>query len=321
MENEKIVKEEITNVLESVLGKGYSKSRNNIAFYCPFCHHHKPKLEVQVISDSEGNNRWNCWVCHKKGKSLKSLMLKLKVSKETIHRIDKISNQFKINNYTQVENNKNQVLKLPDGFLSLSEEPEDKWDSIEYKHAVKYLKSRNISKDDIIKYNIGYCSTGVYKKRIILPSLDENGELNFFVSRTYADDEPMKYINPEWDKNIIPWDIYVNWNLPVILVEGMFDYITVKRNSIPLLGKTIPENLLIKLIMSPAEDVYIALDKDALKDTLEHCDTLLSYGKRVYLVDLDDKDPSKMGFEHFLSILEKTKPLTLSDILKYKLNF
>ena len=62
MENEKIIREEITNILKSILGKGHNKSRNNIAFYCPFCNHHKPKLEVQVEPDSEGNNKWNCWV-------------------------------------------------------------------------------------------------------------------------------------------------------------------------------------------------------------------------------------------------------------------
>lgn len=322
MENEKIIREEITNILESILGKGHNKSRNNIAFYCPFCNHHKPKLEVQVEPDSEGNNKWNCWVCRTKGKSLKSLAFKLKASKELINRIDKLSNQYKLNYNTQYNSYKDNSIKLPDEFISLSKEPEDKWDAIEYKHAIRYLKSRNINRDDIMKYNIGFCSTGKYQKRIIIPSLDDNGDLNFFIARSYmsSQSEPQAYLNPELDKNIIPWDLYVNWNLPVILVEGMFDFIAVKRNSIPLLGKTIPENLLIKLIMSPSEDVYIALDKDALRDSLDHCDILLSYGKRVYLVELDDKDPSKMGFEHFLSILEKTKPLTFSDILKYKLN-
>ena len=42
-------------------------------------------------------------------------------------------------------------------------------------------------------------------------------------------------------------------------------------------------------------------------------------GKEVYLVDLQDKDPSEMGFENFTKLIQNTFPLTYSQLLGKKL--
>ncbi len=60
----------------------------------------------------------------------------------------------------------NTKVELPSEFKSLIE-PNN---SIEYKHAISYLKRRNITLDDIMKYNIGYCESGVYSNCIVIPS-------------------------------------------------------------------------------------------------------------------------------------------------------
>ena len=39
--------------------------------------------------------------------------------------------------------------------------------------------------DDILKHNIGYCDEGKYSNRIIIPSYDSDGQLNFFVGRDF----------------------------------------------------------------------------------------------------------------------------------------
>jgi hypothetical protein len=77
---------------------------------------------------------------------------------------------------------------------------------------------------------------------------------------------------------------------------------------------------MMKLVTSTVKKVYIALDKDAYKDALKHCQTLMDYGKEVYLVELDGKDANEIGFEHFLTILEQTPVLTFSGLLEKKLN-
>jgi hypothetical protein len=74
-----------------------------------------------------------------------------------------------------------------------------------------------------------------------------------------------------------------------------------------------------KIINSSVKNIYIALDKDAIKQALNFCESLINEGKEVYLVDLKDKDPSDMGFEKFTNLIQNTLPLTFSNLLEKKL--
>ena len=88
-----------------------------------------------------------------------------------------------------------------------------------YKHE-KYLKSRGVSEDDMIKYSIGYCEDGLYSNRIIIPSYDDEGKLNFFIGRDIFDSK-LKYRNSPTPKDIIGFELFVNWEEPILLVEGI----------------------------------------------------------------------------------------------------
>ena len=187
------------------------------------------------------------------------------------------------------------------------------------KQAIHYLNKRGISKIDILKYNIGYCEFGVYSNMIILPSYDSNGNLNYFTSRSFNKNSKIKYKNPDVSRDIIGLELFINWNTPIVLCEGVFDAIAIKRNAIPLLGKTIQNNLMKKIINSTVQNIYIALDKDAMKQALNFCENLMNEGKEVYLVDIDDKDPSDMGFVKFTNLIQNTLPLTFSNLLEKKL--
>ena len=79
------------------------------------------------------------------------------------------------------------------------------------------------------------------------------------------------------------------------------------------------QSLLRKLALNKVKDVYIALDRDALKSALTISDQLLSMGKRVYLVDMQDKDPSSMGFNAFTEHVQTADEINLSKIMEYKL--
>jgi hypothetical protein len=74
-----------------------------------------------------------------------------------------------------------------------------------------------------------------------------------------------------------------------------------------------------KIVTSAVEKIYIALDKDAQKQALKFCERLMNEGKEVYLVDMQDKDPSEMGFKNFTKLIQETYPLTLSELLEKKL--
>ena len=308
--NEKLV----MGLIETVLGRGRSTARNNAAFNCPFCHHSKPKLEIQLHTNEKKENPWHCWVCGEKGKTLLSLFKK---AKAPTHKIQDLNLLIQPGKKQQTATSQ---ISLPKEFIPLSNtQPLDSITAIEAKHALKFLKKRGITQSDIIKYNIGFCPSGSFDHRIVIPSYDNAGDLNYFVSRTYLPDDPQKYKNPPVNKNIIGFEYYVNWNAPIILVEGIFDALTIKRNVIPLFGKDIPEQLMMKIVSSQVQKVYIALDNDALKEAIKHCEKLISYGKEVYLVELGGKDANEIGFEKFLENIENTAPLTFSTLINKKL--
>jgi DNA primase len=210
----------------------------------------------------------------------------------------------------------NLFISIPGCFISLSEQDT----SLEYRHAISYLKKRSITLNDILKYNIGYCKTGRYRNRIIVPSYDKKGDINYFIARSFETDPGRKYDAPSCNKNqLIGLEYFINWSVPVILCEGMFDAIAIRRNAIPLFGKTIPESLMIKLVTSEVKTVYLALDKDAFKQAIDHAQSLINLGKEVYLIELEGKDPSELGFNDITKLLHTAKPLTFSELVFKKM--
>ena len=134
--------------------------------------------------------------------------------------------------------------------------------ALSFNQAKSYLQKRNITEEDIIRYNIGYCTDGVYGGRVIIPSYDANGILNYFIARSFYNSK-LKYKNPPVPKDTVIFELYINWNMPIVLCEGVFDATAIKRNAIPLLGKTVQDSLLSKLVSNKASEVIIALDSDA----------------------------------------------------------
>ena len=304
----------LVGLLDSVLGKGSPTARGNYAYKCPFCTHHKKKLEINMVPNAKGENPWHCWVCDAKGNTLVGLFKKIKVDREKIFEL-KSALGFSEKRRDDIE----EVIKieLPKEFISMYEANPK---SIMAKHAALYLKNRGIKKEDIIKYNIGYCESGRYANMVIIPSYNENGSLEYFVGRSFEKDPRKKFDAPHSNKNtLIGFANLINWNVPVILCEGPFDAISIKRNAIPLFGKNVSKKLMQKLVTNDVKKVYIALDKDAIKNTLKLSEEIMNSGKEVYIVELEDKDPSEMGFENFTKLIQKSSPLTFSSFFSLKL--
>lgn len=309
----------LTALLESVLGKGKTTNKGHMAFSCPFCHSSsKRKLEVQTVLDKYGETPWHCWVCNSAGKKLTSLFKALNVSRDTMSELYSALNMQP--KYSSIEIGENFASKpaihLPKEYIPLYKPS----NSIEYRNAIYYLNvKRQVSLSEIVKYNIGYCEDGEYAKKIIIPSYDESGKLNYFVGRSYYEDESFKHKNPDVSKNIVGFELFVNWSLPIVLVEGAFDAISVRRNVIPLFGKTISEELRKKIIENKVQKLFICLDKDAQKQALAHAEYFMNNGIEVYFVDLKQKDPGEIGFVEMCKLIKETQPLTFEKFIEYKL--
>jgi hypothetical protein len=156
-------------------------------------------------------------------------------------------------------------VRLPKEYVSFKDASLGLKMTPQYKQAFNYIKKRNITDLMVQMYNIGFCYTGHYEHRIIIPSYDSENRLNYFIARSYLNDTKMKYKNPEVDKESLIWNEHlINWDEPVYIVEGAFDSIFLP-NSIPMLGKFMTQNLFNKLYDN-AKKVVIVLDPDAWED-------------------------------------------------------
>jgi|TARA_R110002153_G_scaffold64821_10_gene173776 hypothetical protein len=301
-----MVKVQIKKLLESVLGKGIDKSQGDVWFNCPYCHHPKPKLSINII-----NQKWQCWVCGKKGRKLVNILKSLQASYNKIKELGKLVGEIDTRTLIKTSHD----LALPLEYIPILN---GNMKSPDYRNAVKYLKLRGIKKYDILRYSIGYCESGEYGGMIIIPSYDANGELNYFTARSFYD-VSFKHKNPQVSKDIIGYDLLVNWNEPINIVEGPFDALTVGENAIPLFGKLIQNTLKHKILQSRVSRVNLLLDADARKKALEHAQYFMNNNIAVHLVDMEGSDPSELGKTKVLEMIENSEQLSFGQLMGYKL--
>lgn len=311
---------DLLNLLEKVLGKGRKTSGNNYSFFSPFISHYKPKLEIDLSASNDGQNVWHCWVSNAKGRNISLLFKQLKVDRSYYTDLDKIlkTKKLYVSNKQEV---KETVLSLPTETIKLYEygKIKDIQTKMQLKQAIEYLKKRGISRTDIIRYDIGYCPNGSYSGRIIVPSYDDNFNLNFFVSRSIFDEDTLKYKNPKWSKDVIGFDSFINWDEHITLVEGVFDAISARYNTIPLFGKLMSNLLKEKILLRKPPKVIVALDNDARRDALNISSYLVANGINVSIINLEQKDVNEVGFKEFTSIKRKTKNTDTYDIIKQRI--
>ena len=327
----------LTQLLESIIGQSTNGKGSNRKFSCPLpgCANrpskiagdHKLEVDVDTVEE-EGKkvNKWHCWSCSGAGKSILTLL-------KAINASDSIIQQAKeIIKYTESHSSTEHSKAHFNGLLPKEYKPlSGKLPKAELKlrHAKAYLKKRGVTEADIFKYSIGYCDGGSYDGRVIVPSYDAAGKINFLVARTIHDEVKPKYKNPECSRDIIPFDLFINWEEPIVLCEGGFDLMAIKRNVIPLLDKEFQPELMKKILGSKCKKVYLAIDPDAIKQLVKYAEVLMNEGKQVFLVDFslyeqdeedrDKIDPGKIGFEEFTKIIQKATRLTSSKLMKMKI--
>ena len=304
-------KQSVINILDDVLGPGTSMKGDEQAHYCPFCHHHKKKLQINLQSQ-----KWHCWVCDSKGKRIQSLLRRLHVDSHKLKKIYEVYGDDYVVYSNNTEDEKVE-LRLPSEFQSLLIEP--KGINPLFGKVKEYARKRGISEGDIKRYNIGYCDSGHYANRIIIPSYDRDNRLNYFIARSVFDEEKFKYKNPPVSKNVIMFENQINWNEPITLVEGVFDAMAVKRNAIPLLGKFVPKTLNDTIYKKEVKGINILLDEDAQEQALYYTVQYQNQGITTKNIKPTDKDASDMGFSEVNSKLKESKETEFSDIISQKL--
>jgi len=299
----------LKQLLESILGRSKSaRGGEEAVFNCPSCNHRKKKLTVNLASQ-----KFQCWVCGYKGHRAFQLLKKAEAPGAAFGALKEIDKQYNFKSKVKQKVDAN-TLQFPHGVTPIMSSS-----AILSKHALHYLNQRGITQQDVVKYDLHYCEQGPLRNMVVIPSYDKDGFLNYYVGRSFDKNAYIKHKLASSTKDIIGFEMYINWDLPVILCEGAFDAMAIKRNAIPLFGKKLSTTLMKKIIKSNVEKIYLALDEDALKDAFNHAETFMSYGKKVYLIEMGDKDPSELGFEQFTKLLHNATELTTSILMKKRL--
>ena len=291
-------------LVKDFLGSFY-RSKDEHLFHCPKCKHHKKKLSINF-----DKNVFKCWICDYLGKDIGKLVYSYGKAE---HKSEwkKIAGIVDFSELDKEETEKVYV-SLPKEFKTLSGAKANPL-SIP---ARNYLKERNLTRDDLVWWKIGYCPDGEYKQRVIIPSFDLEGNLNYFIARSYTKGTWQKYKNPPASKDFIFNELFLDWNEDVVIVEGVFDAI-VAGNAIPLLGSTLRENSYIfQKIVNKCNKVYIALDQDAREKESKISKLFMSYGLDVYEVDtLGFGDVGEMDKRTFQTRKKDAKIISLDNYL------
>ena len=260
-------------ILKNVLGR-YRISNQEHLFLCPYCEHHKRKFSVNVEK-----NVYKCWGCDTRGLDVYQVIRK-HGSFEDVREWRALTNKVELygfeNMFAEPEEAKEEQVPLPEEFNTLT----DNDPPLSARSAMNYLRKRGVTKEDILRWKIGYCRDGEYKNRIIVPSFGMTGDANFFIARSY-DGNWMRYKNPQVNRNIIFNELYTDWERDIIIVEGVFDAIRAHSigTSIPLLGSTLRvESKLFQQIVRHGSRVYLALDSDAERKSSSIASNLMRYG-------------------------------------------
>ena len=249
----------LLEILRELLGeeKQHYASKGQMAFNCPVCDEDKNKGNLEINYFLHLYKCWSCGDINGTHGPLGKLFDKFGNKKQK-----KIYKLFQPEQDTPKKLRKPKLV-LPESF-SLFKESNPKYPV--RAQAYNYLLSRGITDQMIEKYGIGFCDKGSHAGRIVVPSYDLEGTLNYYVARSWAPNSKAKYKNPEAEKDkIIFNERLINWNEDIYLVEGVFDAFFLP-NSIPMLGKHMSSLLFENLYNNSKGSIIITLDGDAWKE-------------------------------------------------------
>lgn len=307
-------REESIEFIEKLFGDGeLSNGGLNISVVCPNCLKEKDddynKRKLVIRTD---DHRVHCWVCGYKSKNLLHLTrtqtkkFGLDVLREYSEKfLVKLGDNKGIRNFfanipkagidlfeDYLEEAENIIFdppKLPDGFMFLAEAVKNNVSDSYVKKHLEYLKTnRGITSIEDLwywKFCIAPVTDKEFKWRVIIPSFDAEGNLNYFSGRTITD-HPIKYWNCEAPKKQVVFnECVIDWKKKLYLVEGPFDLIKTRKassNVVPILGKFFTEEYkLAQKIIENKTPIVICLDPEERKHQLKMAESFTSYGIEV----------------------------------------
>jgi|GEM_PF-5727551 len=190
----------------------------------------------------------------------------------------------------------------------------------------RYLRDRLISLKVLRQFKLGFCNTGYYKNRAIIPVFD-SGKLAGFISRSMLT-QKFKYLYPRRFKKsffVFNLDYCLKEKYDeIFLTEGVFDVFNLYQqgfeNTVAIFGKIMSEHQLLKLQQAKIKRINLLLDLDVNVKELYSLYVKLSLFFDVYIMScFPCKDPGEMSVKQIeQSFLNKSKLIKV-DVLKRSL--
>jgi hypothetical protein len=300
--------------LTLAFGLTSQERKGNVAVWCPICNSQKRdklKLVIRLSDDLV-----HCWSCSFTSTSLVPLLKKYNPSLLS-HYLDRF---YVKRDRTQLseENNlleKNLAVKLPENFKLLVDKPKE--------DVVEYVCSRGLTLDDAWKFKLG--TSTELPGRLIIPSFDSDGSLNYYTARGIDKKTWPRYKNSDADKKYVIFnELNVDWTQELTLVEGPFDAMKCPDNTVSMLGSEIRSGsmfnesfLLFDRICAYSTPVVIALDGDMwTTKTIKIAKLFNSYGIRVRIADTRNfEDPGSVSKSVMTDCLREAKEFNFYDSL------
>lgn len=283
---------------------------------CPECGEDREGKYAIHLED----NRGNCFICGNKDKPLEVIRKMEKV--HTISEVYQLLNAFEGFKYAPIRRGhrivKDQVkkkLKLPKEFKLIGV-----YNNKTAKIVKQNLKNRGFNIKKLMRAGVGYCSTGEYANRIIIP-YTANGELVYFNARRFVE-LGSKFQNPSTEefgigKNQMIYNIDALYIYEKIYVfESATNSLTLGEQAVGTGGKILSAWQLSALISSPCKEIIIGLDDDAYYEALCIALYLSPYKKVKVLRFPEGIDANKLGRKETLKLEKETKFKTYKQFYK-----
>jgi len=302
------VLEERYEILEEIFGNTYyNRGNGEVLAFCPKHTHRKRKLSINVRK-----NAFRCWTCGYGGQKIFTLLWDNANKNQRKRYLKTLGIELK-----QTEQIKR--VELPEEYVF----------SMKFKSPVAMMVEKHLydemglDPEVVLQNKIGYCESGFYAGRALFPSFDTKGDLNYYITRRVDGGDYKKYLDCAAEKYpIIYNEIFVDWSKPVIVVEAVKAHLKHFRvpNVIPIMGTYMTEEhkLFEEIVIRNCPVVFIALDKEAKRKSMDIMKKLSSYNVDVRLTPLE-RQPDQISTGEFLDRLMESKKFDKDDMLRERL--
>jgi len=265
-------------------GESKGKDGNEFNIYCPKCGDEDRRAYVNLLS-----GKGQCYQCPWKSSGHFALISYLEKLPGTLAAAEWFNahNDFSAHTIVTGVAKTDMTRRLPNEYQEITTEEGPYYE---------YIKSRGFGLQEIRDYRMGYCASGKYEGRVIMPVINY-GKLEFFCDRSIDPNIPknLKTLgigdrSSSWPvkKSTVIFNIERCAGLRTIqIAEGIFTCLSLD-GSIALLGKSCSTVQLRRLLKETVADTFIlCLDAGTEDKTATLAKQLSDWGRTVYIREFD----------------------------------